>query len=279
MTGHCHLWPCFRWLMWRQRLVTNAELQVEWIAQVRLKKTRRDLGFWGLFKGLLGTEAYGHTDLQTQDPSYNVFIQPDADTWYYGCYGNDIQAAEDTVIYQQVLNVSHIEVLRINQECRNWPFFFFECCLTCKQRHVERLSSCWGFQKEMSCLLFVTGKMPPHKPYILLCNLRVNPYGAQRMKISFQGDSQKHFNYIKKVRTSCTTTADVNKNVWYTSCQSCPPISFQEGLTKQIQSDFPQFLPDDVGKTGMNTEDHRRLDKEWVDHLIKLPWGRDTTLD
>ncbi len=103
--------------MRRQPLVTNAELHVEWIAQVRLKKTRRDLIFWGL--------AYGRTDIYCQDPSYNG-LQPDADTWYYACHGNDIQTAEDTVIYQQVLNVSHIEVLHINQECRNWPFFFFE---------------------------------------------------------------------------------------------------------------------------------------------------------
>ncbi len=41
-------------------------------------------------------------------------------------HGNDIQAAEDNVIYQQVPNVSHIEVVYINQVCRNWQFFFFE---------------------------------------------------------------------------------------------------------------------------------------------------------
>lgn len=45
-----------------------------------------------------------------------------------------------------------------------------------KRRHIEPLSSRSRFQEENSCLLFVTGNMPPHKPYILLYNLRVNPY-------------------------------------------------------------------------------------------------------
>lgn len=104
--------------MLRQRLVTNVELQVEWIAQVKLKKkTWRDLSFRGLFKA--GNRSLWIALTIIVKTPHTTFLQPDTDTWYYGCHGNDIQMAED----------SYLSVLHI-----------LKCCTLIKNTETDRFS-------------------------------------------------------------------------------------------------------------------------------------------